>query len=252
MVNFIIYEDNQKFRELYISVILKIIGKTNLAYEITEIDKYDKNTLSKINSITGKKIIILDIEVPGKSGLDLAREIRNDGDWTSPMIMISSHEHLKDRALTARMLMLDFISKYFDVENNLKENIKIALDILSNHDSMNFQYNGELFQIPYEDILYIEKNVDDPFSTIVSKTSTAQIKKSISSIEKDLKGRTNFFRCHRSCIVNLNNITSVDLRKSVIRFGIQSTNLLSRDKKLLLKDLLTGKGLLDDEVRKDD
>jgi len=66
MINFIIYEDEKKYRELYISIILKIIGRMQYAYKIIEIDKYDKTTMSKINKLVGKKIFILDIEVPGK------------------------------------------------------------------------------------------------------------------------------------------------------------------------------------------
>ena len=169
MINFIIYEDEKKYRELYVSIILKVIGSLQYAYKIIEIDKYDRTTMSKINKLVGKKIFILDIEVPGKSGLDLAREIRNSGDWNSQMIVATTHEQLRNTTLTSRMLMLDFITKYYNLEDSLKECLKICLNIVETHQSLNFQYNGELYQIPYNDILYIEKNVDDPYSTIVTR-----------------------------------------------------------------------------------
>lgn len=242
MINFIIYEDEKKYREMYISIILKIIGSMQFAYKITEIDKYDKTTMSKINKLVGKKIFILDIEVPGKSGLDLAREIRNNGDWNSQMIVATTHEQLKNATLTSRMLMLDFISKYFDLEDSLKDSLKLSLNILENHRSLNFQYNGELYQIPYNDILYIEKNVDDPYSTIVTKISTIEIKRMIGVIEKELSDDKRFYRTHRSCIVNIDNITSVELKNNVIWFGKKSTMLLSRDRKAGLKELLENSG----------
>ena len=169
MINFIIYEDDKKFREKYISIILKLLGNQKIAYRIVEIDKYERGTLSKIKDLVGKKIFIFDIEVPGKSGLDLAREIRNNGDWISPMIIVTTHDNLKSYAFTSRMLMLDFISKFYNCEENLKDTLKIALDIINNHKSLNFQYNGELVQIPYDDILFIEKNVEDAYSTVVTK-----------------------------------------------------------------------------------
>ena len=239
MINFIIYEDEKKYRELYISIILKVIGSMQYAYKITEIDKYDKTTMSKINKLVGKKIFILDIEVPGKSGLDLAREIRHSGDWTSQMIVATTHEQLKNTTLTSRMLMLDFISKYYDLEESLKECLKICLNIVETHQSLNFQYNGELYQIPYNDILYIEKNVDDPYSTIVTKNKDIEIKRTMSTIEKDLEEDNRFFRSHRSCIINIDNITSIELKNNVINFGNKSTILLSRDKKSELKELLS-------------
>lgn len=241
MINFIIYEDEKVYRDLYISIILKLIGSMQYAYKITEIDKYDKNTMSKIKKLVGKKIFILDIEVPGKSGLDLAREIRNSGDWNSQMIVATTHEQLKNSALTSRMLMLDFITKYFDLENSLKECLELSLNIVGNHASLNFQYNGELYQIPYDDILYIEKNVDDPYSTIVTKESKLEIKKMIGALENDLKDDRRFFRTHRSCIVNLDNITSIELKNSVIWFDDKSTGLLSRDKKAKLKCMIENK-----------
>ena len=241
MINFIIYEDNKEERQEYISVILKLIGKMKYAYQIIEIPKYDKNTMNTINNLIGKKIFILDIEVPGKTGLDLAREIRKNGDWTSQMIVVTNHEQLKATTLTAKMLMLDFISKYYNCSEELSKSLELSINILNQHKSLNFQYNGELFQIPYNNILYIEKNVDDAYSTIVTKNSKVIIKKTITSLEKDLSDETKFFRSHRSCIVNLDNITSVELKDCIIKFGKHSTNLLSRDKKATLKQLLKDK-----------
>ena len=239
MINFIIYEDDKKYREMYVSIILKLIGSMQFAYKIIEIEKYDKTTISKINKIVGKKIFILDIEVPGKSGLDLAREIRNNGDWNSQMIVATNHEQLRSATLTSRMLMLDFISKYFDLENSLSECLKLCLNILENHKSLNFQYNGELYQIPYNDILYIEKNVDDPYSTIVTRENSIEIKRMIGTIENELKDDGRFYRTHRSCIVNIDNITSIELKENIIWFGKKSTILLSRDRKAGLKELLS-------------
>lgn len=235
MINFVIYEDEKKFREKYISIILKLIGGMKLAYRIHEFEKYDQATISKLKKITGKKIYILDIEVPGKSGLDLARDIRNNGDWLSPMIIVTTHVHLKNTAFTSKMLMLDFISKFYNCEESLKETLKLSLNIIENHQSLNFQYNGELIQIPYDDILFIEKNVEDLYSTVVTTSERITIKKTISSIEEELKQDPRFFRTHRSCIVNLDKVTSVELRDCIIHFGDIDTPLLSRDKKSELK-----------------
>lgn len=248
MINFIIYEDEKKFREKYISIILKLIGGMKVAYRILEFDKYDRTTATKIKNVVGKKIYILDIEVPGKSGLDLAREIRNNGDWESPMIVVTTHEQLKDTAFTSKMLMLDFISKFYNCENNLYDTLKLALGIIETNQSLNFQSNGELLQIPYGDILFIEKNIDDMDSTIVTRNEKIKIKKPISSIEEELSQDSRFFRTHRSCIVNLDKITSVELRECIIHFGDIETTLLSRDKKSELKKKLGKTSITQKEV----
>lgn len=238
MINFIIYEDEKKYREKYISIILKLIGGLKIAYQILEFDKYDSQTIAQLKKITGKKIYILDIEVPGKSGLDLAREIRNNGDWLSPMIIVTTHDYLKNTAFSSKMLMLDFISKFYDCEQNLKETLKLSLNIVENHQSLNFQYSGELVQVPYDDILFIEKNVEDLYSTVVTKSERLVIKKPISKIEQELKEDTRFFKTHRSCIVNIDKITSVELRECIIHFGEIETTLLARERKNDLKSKL--------------
>ncbi len=238
MINFIVYEDEKKYREKYISIILKIIGGMKLAYRIVEIEKYEKDTILKLKNLVGKKIYILDIEVPGKSGLDLAREIRNTGDWLSPMIVVTTHDHLKSTTFTSKMLMLDFISKYYNCEESLKETLKLSLNIIETHQSLNFQYNGELVQIPYDDILFIEKNVDDVYSTVVTQSERIPIKKSIGVIEKELIEDERFLRIHRSYIANIDKITSVELKACIVHFGKEEIALLSRDKKNELKKRL--------------
>ena len=131
--------------------------------------------------------------------------------------------------------MLDFISKFYNCEENLKETLKLAYEIVSGHASLNFQYNGEHLQIPYNDILYIEKNVDDAYSTVVTRSERIRIKQAIGIIEEELTKDPRFFRSHRSCVVNLDNITSVKLKDCTIFFGKLETPLLSRDKKRELK-----------------
>ena len=86
-----------------------------------------------------------------------------------------------------------------------------------------------------------EKNVDNPYSTIVTKNENIETKKLIGTIENELKDDKRFFRTHRSCIVNLDNITSIELRENIIHFGKKETNLLSREKKTELKELLVNK-----------
>ena len=104
MFNFIIYEDEPIFRDKYFAIIEKFIGESNLAYDVIEIPRYSEKNYEKMINISGNNIYILDIEVPGKSGLDLAREIRNTGDWKSQIIIVTSHEDLKNFDYQSSML----------------------------------------------------------------------------------------------------------------------------------------------------
>lgn len=237
MINFIIYEDNKVMRKLYKDIIRKFMGIKNFNYHVYEFSKYNKEVDNKINKeIIGKKIYILDIEVPGMSGLELARKIRNNGDWTSQIIVITTYVEYKNLGFTNRLLMLDFISKFSNINENLKLSLKVALNILNRQSALSFKYNSEIFQILYNDIYYIEKNLNNNNSTIVTKNNTYTIKCSINKLMETLSNDPRFFKSHRSCIINLNNVISFDIDSNIIKFKNKEINLVSRDKKKKLKD----------------
>lgn len=235
-MNFVIYEDEKRYIDLYKNVIYKLLGSTSINFEITEINKGDEESLAKIEKINGNKIYLLDIEVPGKSGLDLARKIRNMGDWTSPIIIITSHEEFKTVGYTAKILMLDFITKNEMLGKDLYETLEVALEINMANKSLCYMNKGELYYIPYKDILYIEKSLNDNICNVVTRNSTYNIRKTIIELEKNLSDDINFFKTHRSCIVNLENIKHIDFENNMISFADKETDLLSRAYKKKLKD----------------
>lgn len=238
MVNFIIYEDDKNTRKNYISVIIKIMGDRQDQYSIIELEKYD-NKVSKALSMIGKKIYILDVEVPGKSGLDLARDIREMGDWDSQIIIVTNHDGLQQTAFTSRLLTLDFISKFSNSLEELKKSLITSYIIVTKDKALKVQYDGEYYQFYYNDILYIKKEADDIDTAIVlSDGSTKNISIRLKEVEERLKDDPRFFRTHRGCIVNTFKIKSVDFGTGIINFGKVKTKLLSRDKKKEFKKIL--------------
>lgn len=241
MINFIIYEDNKEWQEYYRKAVLKVIGHKQDKYQILILDRWNKEAQRKLDNLLGKNVFLLDMEVPGKSGLDLARQIRNTGDWESQMIMITSHECFKEEGFTSKVLMLDFIMKKDSehIAEKINDAIVIALRIHSRHKCFKFTYNNELFQIPYKEILYFEKDLNNNYTTIITKNKPFKIKQSITKIETELLSVPYFFKTHQSCIVNLENIESVDFTNNTIHFANYQTDLLSRNKKKILKEKIT-------------
>lgn len=239
MLNFIIYEDQRRMRDLYEKVILEFLGNKKDGYRIIHIPRFTENTRKEIEQLDGKKIYLLDIQVPGKSGFDLAREIRYSGDWLSQIIVISGYEHFKSDVFSSKTLTLDFISKDEDIQKRLRETLELAYGISTTHRFFSFQSNGEIFRIPYHDILYFSKELNDNYTSIVTVKQTHKVKKSISQIEKILGNDLRFLKTHQSCIINLHNVQSVDLKIPIINFGDKETNLLSREHRKELKERLT-------------
>lgn len=240
MINFIIYEDNIDTINFYTNVIHEFLCGKKDGYKIVSFSRYDNSLVEGIKNLFGKKIYILDVHVPGKNGIDFARDIRATGDWLSQIIIVSDFEKYKKEAFTSKMLTLDFISKDENVSTNLKETLSLAYKITNTHRSFGFQYNGDFYQIPYHDILYFEKDLNDNYSFIVTNRESYKIKETISNIEKKLGNDLRFLKTHRSCIINLHNVHSVELSTNTIYFdNNQKTNLLSRDRKKILKEKLT-------------
>lgn len=238
MLNFILYEDDENMRILYKKIIRRLLGNKNNHYKIIEFDSYNVATKDELKNTVDNKIYILDIEVPGKSGLDLAREIRKNGDWQSQIIILTSHEKFDKVGYTNKLLMLDFIHKTSNVENSLSEAILVALDIITSQESLCFIIDKEMYQIPYNQILYIEKELNNNNCVIVTENNKYMIRETIQHLEKELCKNYRFMKTHRSCIVNLNKITSVDLSNNTISFTNKKISLISRNNKKALKERL--------------
>ncbi len=236
MTYLIIYEDKKESRNLYKEIILKLVGGRNEQYKIIEIEKYDKEAIKNILLLEGKKIFIIDIEVPGKSGLDLARDIRRVyEDWESQIIVVTNHQQFKSTDFIGRLLMLDFISKYYNCEEHLRDALIDAINILDRDKCLPITCGGELYNIPYSSILYIEKKKDeDPI--IVTKRSRRFLPVPLNTVWKLLESDNRFFKSTGSCIINLYNISGVDFNNQIIKFGKIAINNLSRDKKKELKE----------------
>ncbi|MDD6223437.1 MAG: LytTR family DNA-binding domain-containing protein [bacterium] len=239
-MKFIIYEDEKEYATRYQNVIHKILGPTNLNYEIIEIDEYNEETKKKLKEKDGNKVYILDIEVPGINGLELARKIRKIGDWTSPIIIVTSHEEFRNVGYTGKILMLNFILKNKELEKDLYESLEVALEINMANKSLRYTNKGESYHIPHQDILYIEKSLNDNTSCIVTKNHTYDIRKTIKELEKELSDTINFVKTHRSCIVNVKNIKHIDFENNTITFTNKKIALLSRANKKLLKERMKG------------
>ena len=101
MVYFIIYEDILLSSSIYQSLIHQFLGNMKKKnYRIFSCQNYQDFTHLHSENLDGIKIFIFDVEVPGKNGLDLAREIRLHGDTYSQIILLSDVEHYQHNQFT--------------------------------------------------------------------------------------------------------------------------------------------------------
>lgn len=233
-MDFIIYEDQKEFRKEITDVITKLMMKNKIEYNIKEFEKYDSKLKKIINSKI-PKIYILDIEVPkSKSGLDVAREIR-ENDWNSIIIIITSHVDMGYEALKAQIMVLDFISKFNNCNNSLKSALKKALIKLDNKKVLVFDCYGMTTRVYTDDILYVIKDSID--RKCIIKTTYSEINVNITMSEMIDKLDDRFYLSHRSCLVNIEQIKNINWKENIITFNNNETiDYIARDKKKGFKE----------------
>lgn len=230
MIDFIIYEKNVKAREKYELIILNVIGIREEKFKIYNYNNYmtDHNFRS-IYIISTDKI---------RKALDIAKEIRNSNNWESQIIIISNLSNINSNELINNLLILDYINKQDNVLDRLKKDLYIAYKILTSHKVLSVSVNREIYKIPYEDILYIEKCNNQNYCNIYTKDIIYTVKDTINKLERKLD-QAYFMKTHRSCIVNLYNIEYYNCPKNTIYFtNGKEIDLVSRERRQILKSKL--------------
>lgn len=233
MINFVIYENELELKNCYEMIILNILGNKQENFKIINyLDEYQKNCDRNIYILSSKDIF---------ETLDIAKKIRDSGDWTSQIIIISNLEKEDNSIFSNRLLILDYIDYNVNINESLKRAICIAYKILTKNKTLNFRFNGETYRIPYQNILFIEKGNNLNYCTIYTKHDNQYIiKDTINNLEEKLDS-AYFMKTHRSCIVNLYNILYYNYADNIIKFKNKEIDLIARERRQILKSKLIEK-----------
>ena len=230
MINFVIYENELELKNCYEMIILNILGNKQENFKIINyLDEYQKNCDRNIYILSSKDIF---------ETLDIAKKIRDSGDWTSQIIIISNLEKEDNSIFSNRLLILDYIDYNDNINESLKRAICVAYKILTKNKTLNFRFNGETYRIPYQNILFIEKGNNLNYCTIYTKHDNQYIiKDTINNLEEKLDS-AYFMKTHRSCIVNLYNILYYNYADNIIKFKNKEIDLIARERRQILKSTL--------------
>lgn len=162
-------------------------------------------------------VVLIDINIPGKNGIELAEEIKSILPDTI-LIFLTAYDSYAIKAFELKIY--DYILKPYD-EKRIAESLNCVvstihiknenqiihiLDELDNKHTVKkipCENNGRIILIDVNKISYCysegEKNYVKTNKDIYCTTKTLQ----------ELAEKTNFFRCHRSYIVNLEKVKEV-------------------------------------------
>ena len=232
-MNFIVCDDNQHIRNKVKEVIDSVMMKNKLNYRTHLFSDYDKSFFEIIKQEMSNKVYILDIETPSASGIDIAREIR-ENDIDSIIIFLTSHNELGTELLHDEIMFLTFITKFNNMDKRLESAINKAVKMSGIKQAIRFEKKGIIYTIPINDILYITTDQVDRKTVIVTEYNEFRISKTLQEIFQMLN--SNFRQTHRACFVNMNRVRTINKRKNVITFdtGV-SIDLLSENYKRGMK-----------------
>ena len=225
MLNIVICDDNKRDLIKIETLVDKFMARNNYDYKKHIYNDYDASFMRLVKSKLPFRIYILDIETPSRSGIDVAREIRNK-DLDSVIIFLTGHDELGRVILQNDLMFLSFVNKFDNLDKRLNDVLYKAIDLVKLKRVIKIEDGKNTYIIDLNDILYLSKDTFARKTIIKTDYTSYKVRESLSNLYKMLDDR--FIYTHRACIVNKKRISRVDKATRIIYFDNgESTDLLS-------------------------
>ena len=215
MLNFVICDDNENILNKFSKILESIFIKYN--YD-AQIGLMTSNTDELLEYIDDNKtdVLILDINLKSdKSGLEIASLVREKNKDT---YFIFTTAHLEYAMMAYKFKTFDYLAKPITVER-LEETINRLFADVNGLPKKYIKIDNKKTLIDANDILFIKR--DGMKLIFHTKNRDYETYSSFNKIQSCLP--TNFFRAHKSFVVNVNNIVNLDSVSNLIYFGDNST-----------------------------
>ena len=198
-------------------------------YAIGDAEDY-KTALKDIERLK-PDLALIDIQLEGdKDGIDLAIELDKR---KQPYLFLSSQTDPNTIARVKQTNPLGYIVKPF-TETGLRTNIELAWHNYkdSQQHFLTIKHEGRLHRINEGTISYLKAY--DNYCYIVTKAQTYLVPHTLKHVSEQLES-SNFIKCHRSYVVNLKHILSVD--KTTISLENNTIPVSASQKSLVVSKL---------------
>ena len=220
MIDIYICEDNKKQLDLFTNYISNTIMIESLDMEIVLSTPDPHMILKEILTRENTGVFFLDIDLKSDiDGLALAQRIRQ----IQPrcfIIFITSHTEMSFLTFQYKVEALDFIIK--DTTEHIKPKIhECLLNVQEKYTSSNnitktfiINHSDKCIAIDYNDILFFETSSNIHKVILHAKKRVLEFNGHLKEIERQLDYR--FYRCHRSYIINKDNISEIDFNNFIV------------------------------------
>lgn len=235
MLKFIVCDDIEIHNQHMKSYLDRIcIENTIPAMTYLVTDDPKKVLLCPLSDEQDTNVYILDIDFKSDlNGIDLAKQIRSK-DFRAYFIFVTAHQEYT--LLSFKIKTFDFLLK--PVSYKILEECILSLnkDYIENKNLnsnvLTVKSGNQIYTFNEDDIIYIEK-----FGKIMIVHTNNKIIRCYETFEniENRLDKSKFFRCHKSYLINIKKIKSIDVKNNMIVMSNNDTCLLSRKYK---KELL--------------
>ncbi len=232
MLNIFVCEDNAAQRRRIVQIIQNTVMIEELDMQLV-LDAEDPYVLlNKVKTSQNTGVYFLDIDLNSDmNGMKLAQQIRLF-DPRGFIIFITAHSELSYMTFQYRVEAMDFVLK----DNPAEAKVKIRECLLNAMERYSLQTNkthkvytietgGRKISIDYDDIFFFETSGNIHKVILHAKDRQIEFSGTIKELTNTLGG--SFVRCHRSFLVNKNNIKETDAKNRIIYFANGETCLMS-------------------------
>lgn len=221
MLDIYVCEDNKIQLELISKYVSNTILIEQLDMQLACASTTSGKILEQAKKSENTGVFFLDICLQSEmTGLILAQELRK----IQPrcfIIFITSHSEMSILTFQYKVEALDFIIK--DSSENIRKRIheclmdinkKILTVNKKQQKSILITQNDRLIAVDYDEVLFFETSENNHKIILHAKKRVVEFTGHLKSVEVQLDYR--FYRCHRSYIVNTDNIKEVNFQKLTI------------------------------------
>lgn len=221
MLKIYICEDIEVQRDHLQQIIENIVLMEDLDMELGCVSENPHTILDRVKESEEVGIYFLDIALEtDMTGLTLAQEIRKY-DPRGFIIFVTTHSEMSYMTFIYKLEALDFILKDNPEELGkrvyeciLKANQRYASANNKVQANYSVKVNDKVFTVDYDEILFFETSPNVHKIILHCRNRQMEFLGKIKEIEKEVDGR--FYRCHRSFLVNRDNIREIDFQNRVI------------------------------------
>lgn len=201
--------------------------------------------LKRVSDKGNHVLFFLDIELQSASqkGLDVGQVLRTKDPYAI-ITFVTTHSEYMPLTFEYQVKASEYISKELDKEAFETRVEKILLstyqNIAQNHCEEVFTLHTAHLdsRIPFHELLYIETSGRSHHIVIYTTTETIELTTSLEEIHQQ---EPRLFRCHRSILVNPNNIQSINRKEKQAYFITGETCPIARGKLKELEALWTSR-----------